>query len=247
MRAIILAAGQGRRLLPFTSDCPKSCVDVGGTTPIELMRDTLALCGVQDLVVVVGHRAEEVVAQLGDRPHYVENPSYATTNSLHSFMVAGDWATEGALVINADVLVGPSCVQDLIDAPAANALLFERHEEYDDEQMKLVHDAGGRLVAIGKNLPEGAVHGENLGVLKLSRAGVASALRYAREEAKAGRNQRWMPQALHVMVDQMPVHCIEIGDRPWIEIDFPEDLERARMEVLPAIRRRIAGRVEVGV
>lgn len=243
MRAILLAAGQGCRLLPHTLDRPKSCVDLGGTTPLELMRDTLAYCGINELVVVVGYQAHVIRACLGDRVQYVLNEDYATTNSLYSFMLAGEWARQGALVINADVVLDPTCVQDLVRSPVANALLFQGHKEYEEEQMKLVHDAGKRLVAIGKGLPAESVHGENLGVLKLSPAAVVAALRYARTEADAGRTRSWMPQALHVMVDQMPIHCLDIGDRPWIEIDFPEDLERARSAIVPAIRSQVRAQI----
>jgi choline kinase len=247
MRALILAAGQGCRLLPYTADRPKCCIDVGGTTPIEFIRNSLAFCGVTDLAVVVGYRGELVRRKLGMGVHYVENPDYATTNSLYSFMLAAEWARTGALVINADVLVDPACLRDLIAAPVANALLYQRHEEYEAEQMKLVHDPAGRLLAISKSLPAEVAHGENLGVLKLSAAAVAAARQFAEEEAAGGRKQSWMPQALHAMVERMPVHCMEIGDRPWIEIDFPEDLEQARYRVLPKIRESVRAQLEVGV
>ncbi len=247
MRALILAAGQGCRLLPFTADRPKCCVEVGGTTPIEFLRNSLAFCGVTELAVVVGYRGEMVRRKLGMGVHYIENPDYASTNSLYSFMLAGEWARGGTLVINADVLVDPACLRELIVAPVANALLYQRHQEYEAEQMKLVHDPAGRLLAISKSLPAEVAHGENLGVLKLSAAAVAAARRFAETEAAAGRTQSWMPLALHAMVDQMPVHCMEIGDRPWIEIDFPEDLERARNHVLPAIRESVRAQIEVGV
>lgn len=242
MRAIILAAGQGRRLLPLTADRPKCCLDVGGTTPIEFLRDALHGCGVSDLVVVVGYHGDAVRQRLGRAVTYVENPDYATTNSLESLRLAQEAAEDGALVFNADVLVKPETLERLVNSPVANALLFERRECFEEEEMKLAHDSAGRLLSISKTLHSDDAMGENLGLLKLSRATMRAVLEFAELRASQGDLNAWVPAALDAIAGRHPIHCIEIGGAPWIEMDFPEDLARARTEVMPRIQGE---RVEV--
>ena len=60
MKAIILGAGQGRRLLPLTADIPKALLDVGGKTLIRRQIDALASAGIEDFVVITGYGAEKM-------------------------------------------------------------------------------------------------------------------------------------------------------------------------------------------
>ena len=70
MRIVILAAGQGKRLLPLTTEVPKALLDIGGKTLIERQIEAFAAAGIKDFTVVTGYgasRMEEALAKIGSR------------------------------------------------------------------------------------------------------------------------------------------------------------------------------------
>ncbi len=64
VRVIILAAGQGKRLLPLTADVPKALLDIGGKTLIERQVEAFASNGLKDFVVITGYAADKMEAAL---------------------------------------------------------------------------------------------------------------------------------------------------------------------------------------
>ena len=60
MKAIILAAGLGNRLLPLTENKPKCLVEFSGKTLLERLLKTFENCGVNDIVLVVGHKSKKI-------------------------------------------------------------------------------------------------------------------------------------------------------------------------------------------
>ena len=93
MKAIILSAGQGKRLLPLTERAPKCMLPVRGRPLIGRQIDALLRCGVDDITVVVGFGAESVEAGLAERygPRRIRtlyNPFFAITDNLVSCWVA---------------------------------------------------------------------------------------------------------------------------------------------------------------
>src|SRR5262245_50784970 len=94
MKAVILSAGQGSRLLPLTADRPKCLLPLGTSTLLEWQIETLSRCGVDDVVVVVGFRAPLVEAALAKlaRPglsiRTVFNPFFNVADNLGSCWMA---------------------------------------------------------------------------------------------------------------------------------------------------------------
>ena len=94
----------------------------------------------------------------------------------------------------------------------------------------------GRVRGIAKSLPRELVHGENVGIIKFCAKGAFAMLAAAREitSDEAGRNM-WAPAAVERIAAEMPVGAVDVADLPWVEIDFPEDLEHAQEVTLPSI------------
>ncbi|EGG41192.1 Hypothetical protein Nlim_2001 [Candidatus Nitrosarchaeum limnium SFB1] len=63
MKAIILAAGKGNRLLPITNEIPKSMIEFGEMSLLERMINTFRDCGISDISIVVGHNAKKSIFQ----------------------------------------------------------------------------------------------------------------------------------------------------------------------------------------
>lgn len=237
LTAIILAAGRGRRLGQATEGKPKCSLRVGPLTLLEHQLEALRAHRVQPVVVVVGYRGETVAAELDGRATCVLNPRHASTNSLYSLWLTREYARQGFVLLNSDVLFDPEILQRVLESPYPAALAVERRRHFGAEEMK-VELAGDRIRAMSKNLEPPRAHAENLGVLKFSAAGASVLFRKIEQLLAAGGEKEFCPYAFDAIAEEYPLHAVPIDGLPWIEIDFVEDLVRAREEVWPAILAR---------
>ncbi len=239
MRVIILAAGQGKRLLPLTSDIPKALLDIGGKTLIERQIEAFAENGIKDFVVVVGYAANlmerELVAvagRLGVGITTVFNPFYAVADNLASCWLARDQMLSDFIQVNGDNVFRGDLVKQLLNAPTAPAsVAINVKASYDGDDMKVMLD-GDRLTEIGKTLPLDTVNAEAIGFYVFRGKGCAA---YVNELEKAMRDpqglRRWFPSAVGALAKTMPVRAIPIGGLRWCEVDVPVDLQGARQLV----------------
>ena len=173
MKAIILSAGQGKRLRPLTEDTPKCLLSVRGDEPVlEVQLRALAECGVEEAVVFVGFRADKVenlVARRspdGIRVETVFNPFYAVSDNLATCWLARAHMQDEFLILNGDTLFEPAVLQRLLASPEAPlTLAINEKTAYDDDDMKVSLSDAGRLVAVGKDLDSRIVDGESIGLM----------------------------------------------------------------------------------
>jgi choline kinase len=236
MRAIILAAGKGKRLDAIRGDDPKCLLDIGGVSLIERQIQALKAAGIDDITVVVGFGKEHVQTRCGDQVRYVENEIHEQTNSLYSLWLARDRLQDGFIVLNADVLFHTQLLADLISAPHENALLIsdQRLTPMGDEEMK-VKLRDGVVIDISKQMDPAEADGENVGIVKFGPAGAALLIEQMDALVAAGNLKEWAPRAFRAFALTQPLHAISTRGLPWIEIDFPEDYTCAVEKILPEI------------
>ena len=245
MKAIILSAGQGKRLLPLTERAPKCMLPVLGRPLVGRQIDALKQCGVDDITVVVGFGAELVEAGLEERYGAVErygaaaregarrirtlyNPFYTITDNLVSCWVARGEMQSEFLILNGDTLFAASVLQRLLSAPEHPiTLAVSRKDVYDDDDMKVIRD-GDRLLSVGKKLPREQVNAESIGMMtfrgdgpRLFREAMDRALR-----TPAALSQ-WYLSLIDALGKTGVVFTQEISATGWTEVDSPADLERA--------------------
>jgi choline kinase len=237
MKAVILAAGRGGRLRAVLGDRPKCLARVGDCSLIERQIRSLRACGVDSIVVIVGHGADDVVEACGTGVEVVHNTRHASTNSLYSMSLARDLLPDGFVVLNCDVLFHDQLLRDLLTARYEDALLMAARTDadiYTDEEMK-IRVRAGRVVEIAKTIDPGVADGENVGIAKFGGHGAAALFEEIDALVTAGVTRDWLPRAFDVFARRRPLHVVETRGYPWIEIDVPEDYWRARAQVLPAI------------
>jgi choline kinase len=238
MRAVILAAGRGTRLNGVAGDGPKALVRVGSLSLVERQIRTLRRAGVADVTLVVGCGADEVRRQCGSPVRYIENPRYAETNSLYSLWLARHDLAGGAVILNCDVLFHPQLLVDLLTARHRSALMLAYRQPdappLGDEEMK-VQVRGGRVVAMSKTMDPAEADGENVGLLRFDAPEVPDLVACLDRVVEAGGLREWAPRAFAAFAGQRPLYAIGTRGYPWIEIDFPEDYERAVRDVLPLV------------
>ena len=247
MHAIILAAGRGSRLAGHNPDgLPKCLLDFGGKTLLQRHLEQLWHGGVPQADLVVGYEADRIVDHIGrlrTRPavafHF--NPRFEQ-GSVISLLAGRETLESGrdVLLMDADVLYHPQILVRLQGSDHANCVLLDRDFTPGDEPVKIALREGA-VVDLRKHLPGGLEYdqlGESVGFFRFDAAMAATmAIECGRFESEG------MADAPHEeAIRNVLLRCVgefgfeDVTGLPWIEIDFPEDVDRARNRILPAIR-----------
>ena len=157
MLGMVLAAGAGRRLRPYTDTLPKALVPVDGeTTIMDITLRNMAASGLTDVVVVVGYCAkavEERKEELEER-HGVEltlsyNDKAEEWNNAYSLWTAREFFSEGVLLVNGDTVHPVSVEETLLAARGPELLLaVDDVKNLADEEMNVTLDDNGHLKKI---------------------------------------------------------------------------------------------------
>ncbi|HVV83795.1 MAG TPA: phosphocholine cytidylyltransferase family protein [Kofleriaceae bacterium] len=256
MKAIIVAAGRGKRLGRHTDELPKCLVPVGARSILGWQLRALAAAGVDEVVMVRGYRGDvleagaRAAAPAGVRLRFVDNREWETNNILLSLACARDELAGETLVSYSDIIFTPAVTRALVAAQGAIDLVIDadfatiyegRTEHPLDEGEVADLDERGRVRRVGKRaLPPADAVGEFIGLARLSADGSAWAgaalddalARYAGRDhepyQRAARfRNAYLTDLLQELIDAgKPVTPVLIRGQ-WREIDTGQDLERA--------------------
>lgn len=233
VKAIILSAGQGRRLLPHTASAPKCALRVGSRSILEWQVDTLLAAGIGEIVVVTGYKAEAVRGIVSrrypaERVTTIRNPLHGISDNLVSCWVARDEMDGDFLLLNGDTLFENAILEHLLIAPERPiTLTIDRKASYDSDDMKVsLHHS--RLQQVGKCIEPTRTHAEAIGVALFRGEGVErfrSAL--AQAMSRSGAYDQWYLSVINELARARNVWTRDIHGLEWIEIDDAIDLEAA--------------------
>jgi choline kinase len=237
MKAIVLSAGQGRRLLPLTAESPKCLIPVDGArSSLELQLRGLARAGIRRATVLVGFGADQVEAHLAATPvpgievETLFNPFYAVADNLVTCWLASQAMDEDFVLLNGDTLFEDAVLERVLHGRRAPiSVTIDHKAHYDDDDMKVSLDGMGRLVAVGKNLKAEQVDGESIGLLAFRGRGVTvfrEALGSAIRGPRALRS--WYLSIVNALARSTTIETTSIRGLWWREIDSPEDLAEVR-------------------
>lgn len=237
MKAIILSAGRGSRLLHLTNNIPKCCLKLNGRTLLEHQIEALAANGVSDVVVVTGFKhqvVDEVVKGIeGISVRTLFNPFYAVSDNLGTCWIARREMNAPFILINGDTLFAPETLASLLAGERVHpvTLAVDRKSSYDDDDMKISAD-GERLVRVGKDLDSKIVNGESIGMSIFSGSGAAALVQKV-EQLMAGPDglARWYLSAIDELAGSGQVGICSIQGREWCEVDDHQDLAHAETMV----------------
>jgi choline kinase len=238
MKAIILSAGQGSRLLPLTQDRPKCLLQIGARTLLEWQVRAIEACGIKDISVVIGFKSEMMEAELaklarpGTTLRPIFNPFYKVADNLGSCWLAREHMQGDFLLVNGDTLFEIALLQKVLASKPANIVVtVDRKPAYDEDDMK-VRREGTQLKAIGKKLPLDTVNAESIGMLLFRQDGP----RLFREAVEGFMRTPegatvWYLQVIHALAQRETIETALIEGLNWGEVDFPPDLEEVRQMV----------------
>jgi L-glutamine-phosphate cytidylyltransferase len=236
VQVIILAAGQGRRLLPHTADTPKALLDIGGKALIWRQIEAFAKAGFTSFTVVTGYGADameltlaKAQAKLGVAVSTIYNPFYAVADNLASCWMARSAMRQDFVQVNGDNVFQAALVERLMAHPERQVgVAVNVKSSYDADDMKVVLD-GAKILDIGKALDPGKVQAEANGFYVFRGEGasayVAMLERFMREPSGL---KQWFPAAVSQLAKERDVSAIPIDGARWAEVDFPADYEAAQ-------------------
>ena len=246
MKAILLSAGQGSRLLPLTSETPKCLLPVGDCTVLQWQIECLdPIDEIDEIIVVTGFMSHKVEAALdaievATPLTTVFNPFYNISDNLATCWLARDYMVEDFMIVNGDSLVERAVTPVIMkNANAPINLTTNVKSSFDSDDMKVTLE-GDLVRAVGKNLLSEETHAESIGMVvfkgegrDIFRAELESGMR-----SGSGLNA-WYLQAIDHLAKRGCVGAIDIGEMEWCEIDFPSDLEAAQKLVANWKRLRL--------
>ena len=235
VKAVVLAAGPGRRLGPLTHELPKTLLPLGeGGTILDLVLENLAAVGVEEVAVVTGFaagRVDELLPELeerhGLRLRPVFNDRAEEWNNAHSLWLAQETFADGALLVNGDTVHPPSVETTLLaDEGDGLVLAVDTSKPPGGEAMKVALGEDGAVERIGKKL--GEADGEYIGVALIGPA-AAAPLADALEATWRRDPSLYYEDGFQELVARgETVRTAPIGSVDWVEVDDEADLARAR-------------------
>jgi choline kinase len=236
MKALILAAGRGRRLETVLPGQPKCLLTFGSRSLLQHQVAALQGIGCRECVVVVGYRHEMIREHLkgcGSTITYIENPIFDRTNTIYSLWLAREHFGDDFVYFNADVLFDYRVLSRLVAGRTSNLACVKGR--CGEEEVKVVV-SDGRISRIGKQLTPSECYGEFIGIARFAREDNARFAAVLDEcIADEGNWNRFFEYAVDRLAQERRLAAVDISDLPSTEIDFPEDLVRARSEVFPRL------------
>ncbi len=239
MKAVILAAGVGKRLWPITQHTPKCLIEFGGRSLLHRYLETLASLGVRRATLIVGYKQEMIRAAVAGHACGV-SVEYLVNEQFHRGSISSLWIARPALdddvvIMDADVLFHRDILRRLVYSSSPNCLLMDDTVAQQGEECMVVVQ-GGRVIALTKKLPLRYDYaGEGVGFLKVRHADTPALVQSLKGYVDRDLWNMEYEDGLLEFFGQVNVGHEKIGGLPWTEIDFPEDVTRAERDILPKL------------
>jgi len=243
MKAIIVAAGRALRLYPVCDGIPKCLLKLDeNTTILDHEISNFNECGINKIVMVTGYCEEQIRKAWGDKIKYIYNPFFDITNILVSLWFAREEMNEEFIFSYSDIVYDKQILSDLI-ANENDIVMVVDKRETDEESEKVLVDYQGLIKEVSKNVSPKDAYGEFIGLVKLSAKGAVLLAKELDEMVREGSLSSYLTRAFERLARKgYDVHMSLTAGNPWIEIDFPEELQRASREIYPAIRKKYQSR-----
>ena len=233
MKAIILSAGQGRRLMPLTSNMAKCCLPLHGISILEWQLRQIAQCDIDEVVVVTGFEHEMVDSIVnhvkGIKVRTLHNPMFAHTDNLGTCWEARTEMEDPFVLMNGDTLFEAAILQRLLACETGYqvTLASDTKPHFDLDDMKIISD-GDRLLKVSKQLDISLVDGESIGLMVFNQAG-ADAFTEKLEEMMDKENalKLWYLSAIDQLASQGIAGICPIDGLSWCEVDDAADFKAA--------------------
>ncbi|MGW3665110.1 phosphocholine cytidylyltransferase family protein [Streptomyces sp. NPDC005141] len=244
MIGLVLAAGAGRRLRPYTDSLPKALVPVGpagaedSLTVLDLTLGNFAEIGLTEVGIIVGYRKEAVYdrkaaleEKYGLKITLIDNDKAEEWNNAYSLWCGRDALKDGVILANGDTVHPVSVERTLLAARGEGKkiiLALDTVKKLADEEMKVVVDPDKGVQKITKLMDPSEATGEYIGVTLIEGA-AADELTDALKTVWETDPQQFYEHGYQELVNRgFKIDVAPIGEVKWVEIDNHDDLAKGR-------------------
>ena len=245
MKAIILAAGEGKRLRPLTNNTPKCLVNLFGKSLLQWQIETFRSCQIDDISVVTGYRSELINLP---RLKIFQNKKFETTNMVESLFCASQELSEQTIVSYGDIIFEKKVLDKLIQSKADFSVIVDKNWKryweirfdnplFDAESLKI--DTDDNITSIGQKTQKiDEIEGQYIGLMKFQNAGLEKIKKfYEKIKSQSTNNsnpinplvsfqQSFMTDFLQGLInDGCKLKAVEI-ENGWLELDTINDYNK---------------------
>lgn len=243
MIGLVLAAGAGRRLRPYTDTLPKALVPVGpegqedSLTVLDLTLGNFAEVGLTEVAVVVGYRKEAVYerrealeAKYGVKITLIDNDKAEEWNNAYSLWCARDVLAQGVILANGDTVHPVSVEKTLLAAREGRKIILalDTVKSLAEEEMKVVTADGQGVRKITKLMDPADATGEYIGVTLIEPEAAQQLAEALKTTFERDPDLYYEDGYQQLVDDGFTIDVAPIGDVKWVEIDNHDDLAKGR-------------------
>ena len=222
MKAIIMAAGIGRRLHALNINIPKCLINIGSTTLIRRSVNLLVSKGISDITVVVGYKSDLIHNELNNDVAYFENPDFQTTNSIKSLWYAKDLLEGDVLLLNGDLYYEHDILDYAINQ--TNPVVMLADSTRIDKADYRFGFSGNQINRFGKHLTNQETDGEYVGIVRIDQSFIKTFKQTLEEMITSGKSNIWWEDVLYSFIEkQIPIHYFDVAGTFWSEVDTLQD------------------------
>ena len=232
MKAIVLAAGVGKRFGKRTRALPKCLIPLGPKKGNLLRRylKVFRACGIRDIVIVVGHlknkiKKECAVHAKGLRVRFIENKRYRL-GSILSLHTASKEIKGDVLIMDADVYFPVKALKKLLSSGQKSAFLADTSSKSSGEEMMLMSKQG-KLHSIAKKIdPSLKTIGEATGIVRFREKESLLLKKILSDFIREKNIKVEYEEAYAELMKKCSIGVVKIDGLFWSEMDFEEDLKK---------------------
>ena len=231
MEALILAAGLGSRLRPYTSKVPKAMVCFRGTEIIKHQIETLLSQDIEKITIVTGYRSKILYKFIGEtfpklKFNFVENKKYNETNSAYSAMKILNNIKSSYIHINCDILFSKEVLNNLIKLPKDNVISARKDITLKDSMENII-EVEGRIVNMSLRKSKHAKF-KAFGLAKISLDALQENINFYQALKYEVQKQENYFGLIRMNLGKIDYHLLETNKKNLSEINTVEDLKNCK-------------------
>lgn len=241
MKAIILAAGEGKRLRPLTDKVPKGLVNIFGKSLLEWQIDTYHSCNINDISIVTGYKGDMIKFP---NVTYYRNEKYDSTNMVETLFCAREKLTDSVIVSYGDIVFEKNILDKLIASNEDYSVIIDKKWEHYwkkrfaeplDDAESLLLDENNYITEIGQKTDRiEKIQGQYIGLMKFQNDALVFIQKFYDQLKKSGKNpvnphipfeRSYMTDFLQGLINEKRRLKAVFTDNGWLELDSIDDFQ----------------------